>query len=251
MQRYFIDPSQVQGQSIAIEGDDAKHIAKVLRYQIGDQVICSDNTGNNYICEISRIDAKTIHLRIISSHLPCNEPEIFVTLYQGMTKADKMEWIIQKGTEIGVSAFVPVEMKRSIAKWESDRESKKIDRWRKIAKEAAEQAHRSKIPDVQAPIRFKELLKLSTADSSTLTLLAYEKSEHNQGLLSLLKEYPEVKKIALIVGPEGGISEEELQEALQCGIQAINLGPRVLRTETAGMVAASGILFFHQELGEK
>jgi 16S rRNA (uracil1498-N3)-methyltransferase len=249
MQRYFVESNQIINDKIEIFGDDAKHINKVMRYQQGDKVICSDNLGRSYIAEILSIYTKQVILRIVEEEISNNEPTVHITLYQGLTKADKMEWIIQKGTEIGISSFVPVEMKYSITKWESDRSNKKIERWRKIAKEAAEQSQRRKIPDIHNAYKFKALIDNITSKHS-LTMLAYEKSEHSQGILALMNQHANYNNFGLIIGPEGGVSDEERNIAIEKGVKLINLGPRILRAETAGLVAASGILFFHQQLGE-
>lgn len=248
MQRYFIEPTQIQGNEILITDDDAKHIAKVMRNDVGDQVICASE-GRSYLAEIRAVDAKSVSLSIINELTISNEPTIDITIYQGLTKADKMEWIIQKGTEIGVNTFVPVEMKYSVTKWESDRGSKKLDRWQKIAKEAAEQAQRSRIPTIKPAISFKEMIT-EISKKHSLTMLAYEKSEHSQGIFALLKQHQGIHDFAIIIGPEGGISEQERDLAMQQGVSLINLGRRILRTETAGLIAATGVLFYHQQLGE-
>jgi len=249
MQRYFIGSKQIINDKIDIFGDDAKHINKVMRYQPGDKVICTDNIGRSYIAEILSMNAKQVILRIVEEEINNNEPTVHITLYQGLTKADKMEWIIQKGTEIGISSFVPVEMKYSITKWEADRGNKKIERWQKIAKEAAEQSQRSKIPEIHNADSFKSLIN-NIIPKHSLTMLAYEKSEHSQGILALMNQHVDCNDFGLIIGPEGGISDEEKNMAIENGVKLINLGPRILRAETAGLVAASGILFFHQQLGE-
>lgn len=249
MQRYFVESVDITNGEAVITGDDVKHISRVMRYQIGDQVICSDHMGNSYQCAISAIDTKQVDLRIVAEIVESNEPMTKITLYQGLMKADKMEWVLQKGTEIGISAFVPVEMKFSVTKWEADRRDKKLDRWRKIVKEAAEQSHRSIIPDVQSAISFQSLVK-ERAGKHSLTVLAYEKSEHSQGILALIRQYPDIRDVAIIIGPEGGVSEQERLLAIEHGVQLVNLGPRILRAETAGLIAAAGVLFINQELGE-
>lgn len=249
MQRYFIEPENLANEQITISGDDAKHIARVMRNKIGDRVICSDRSGNSYICEISHIEVKQITLDIVSDFSENNEPRVRITLYQGLMKADKMELVLQKGTEIGISTFVPVDMKFSVSKWEQDRQDKKLERWRKIVKEAAEQSHRSIIPEVLSAISFRDLVQ-GVLEKHSLVLLAYEKSQLSQGILALLKQHPDSTDIAIIIGPEGGVSEQECQMAVDNGVHLVNLGPRILRAETAGLVAATGVLFVNGELGE-
>ncbi|OEF96234.1 16S rRNA (uracil(1498)-N(3))-methyltransferase [Desulfuribacillus alkaliarsenatis] len=248
MQRYFVDGNRINNNNITIDGDDAKHIIKVMRSEIGDKVICVSPEGDNYITEIINFDKNQVKLTVVEQIQDDNEPTINITLYQGLTKADKFEWIIQKGTEIGITSFVPVEMKYSVAKWDASKGEKKLERWQKIAKEAAEQSHRSKVPAISSALTFPQLLK--SVSKHSLTMLAYEKSEHSQGIFALLKQHPEIKDFAIIIGPEGGVSEQEKLQAVNAGVKLINLGPRILRTETAGIVAATGVLFYHQQLGE-
>lgn len=249
MQRYFVMNNNIENNSIRIVDEDAHHISKVMRFQQRDILLCIDEDANSYKCAIEDIGNNYIIVKIIDKIEESNEADIDITIYQALIKSDKMEWVIQKGTELGVKSFVPVSMTYSIAKIDTDRQDKKINRWQKIAKEAAEQSERNIIPHISQPMTFEEMIAdINMVD--TLPLLAYERSKHSQGILSLIKKYPDYKKFAIIIGPEGGLCPEEIDLAHKSGIHLVNLGPRILRTETAAIVAVSGLMFNHGQLGE-
>jgi len=175
------------------------------------------------------------------------EPSTSVWIAQSLPKGDKFETVIQKGTEIGVTAFIPFVSARTIVQYDAKKETKRLARWRKIAKEAAEQAHRGKVPDVREAIGWKELLKL--AGEAALTVFCYEKEDGTQ-LKDVLRSAPRPVDgpILVVIGPEGGFTESEAEEAENAGCKLTGLGRRILRTETAGMVAASCILYEYGEM---
>lgn len=239
MQRYFVDKNQFFSDKVIIAGDDVHHITKVMRNNIGDKIICSNGHGQDAIVEIIEIENKQIVCKITDEHLENREPRTHITLVQGLPKADKMELIIQKGTEVGVSAFLPFTSERTIVQLDQKKEQKRLERWDKIAKEAAEQAHRSLIPKILPVVSFKELLKLN---EDGLTLIAYEK-ENSRTLYQVLEQNNNVDKVFLIIGPEGGFSEQEIIAAEKNGAVSVSLGKRILRTETAGIVGVANILY--------
>ncbi len=243
MQRYFVNPNNFLDDKVIIVGDDVHHILKVLRYKAGDKVICSDNQGKSVIAIIESINHEQIECNVVSSTEEDNEPLLDITLAQALPKSDKMDFIIQKGTEIGITSFLPFISERTIVQLNDKKEQKRMERWGKIAKEAAEQSHRSKIPKILPIINFKELLKNI---DSTFTLIAFEK-EKTITLFEALESNRDIKKVLLVIGPEGGFTEREIEQATLHGANSISLGKRILRTETAGLVGTANILYHFEE----
>ncbi|MCH5583850.1 16S rRNA (uracil(1498)-N(3))-methyltransferase [Shimazuella sp. AN120528] len=243
MQRYFITPDQLIGDVIHITGDDVHHIRTVLRSQIGDTFICC-MMGMDYLVEIESISSSAVNCHVIESSPSIGEPSVQVTLAQGLPKGEKFEWILQKGTELGATAFLPFSSSRTIVKLEGNKVPKKRDRWAKIVKEAAEQSHRGIIPSVELPLNWKALL--SEIPNYDVAIIAYEKG----GLaLQTVPFIQESKSILMIIGPEGGFSEQEIGEAVEHGAKPITLGNRILRTETAAISLLSCLMFLQNELG--
>lgn len=239
MQRYFVNKEQFSDNQVIITGDDVHHISKVLRGNIGDKIICANGEGYDVDAEIVSIDSKRVVCRIVNTLVDSREPKIELILAQALPKADKMDLIIQKGTEIGVTTFLPFTSERTIVQLNDKKEQKRVERWEKIAKEAAEQAHRSRVPKILPITTIKELLNnLDTV----LPLIAYEKEDTNS-LSKVLTKGLSDKKILLIIGPEGGFTEKEIRIAEEKGAIPISLGKRILRTETAGIVGAANIIY--------
>lgn len=252
MQRYFIESEQFGEQQVVITGDDARHIGKVMRSKPGDEFIVSDGVSREALVKIISIEPGEVEAEIVSQLEPTGEPWLQVTIAQSLPKGDKMETVIQKCTEIGAAAFLPFISERTVVQYDMKKEEKRIQRWRKIAKEAAEQAHRSKIPAVVAPVSWRELIA-AFADFE-LVCLCYEQ-ENGQGLRDALRpfvaglETEQAYRIAVVVGPEGGFSEAEVTAAVQAGAVSIGLGRRILRTETAAMAALTCIMYESGEMG--
>ncbi|MFT9487050.1 MAG: 16S rRNA (uracil(1498)-N(3))-methyltransferase [Tepidibacillus sp.] len=244
MQRYFVPKEQFNEDRVTILGDDAHHLIKVLRSEPGDQIICSNGEGLDVLAEITSIEAKQVDCRILSKLEGTREPKVEIILAQGLPKADKMDLIIQKGTEIGVKSFIPFTSERTIVQLNDKKEKKRLERWEKIAKEAAEQAQRSVIPNILPVHSWKELLQIIKNEWS---LIAFEQ-ESTKTLYQVLSNNLEVKRVLLIIGPEGGFSNQEVIEAENQGSISISLGNRILRTETAGLVGVANILY-HLERG--
>ncbi|MCQ6266279.1 16S rRNA (uracil(1498)-N(3))-methyltransferase [Fictibacillus sp. WQ 8-8] len=248
MQRYFVSSAEMNDSSVTIIGDDANHIVKVMRMEIGDHVICSDNQGRVALCEITEIDRDTVQTSIIESIQESKESPIRVTIAQGIPKGDKLETIVQKGTELGAMAFLPFSSSRCIVKWDEKKGQKKTQRLEKIAKEAAEQSHRSRIPDILSPVSFKSLLK--QAAEFDYKIVAYEeeaKIGETKRLSELFNQMAPGTSILCAIGPEGGLSEQEVDELKEADFIPCGLGPRILRTETASSYILSAISY-HFEL---
>lgn len=235
-----------------ITGDDAHHIANVMRTRAGETIIVSDGVSREVRATITEIGKGRIVARVTEALPMLAEPKLLVTIAQSLPKGDKMETVIQKGTEIGASRFIPFVSERTVVQYDGKKETKRLERWHKIAKEAAEQAHRNRIPDVVAPMTWKQLLQsVREADAA---FFCYEKEDANilkQALQLAISKRGRVDgmNVLLIVGPEGGFTEGEAQEAEQAGCVSVKLGARILRTETAGLVGLTCLLYETGEMG--
>lgn len=244
MRKFFVDSNQITEKEIKIIGDDVNHIRNVLRLEIGEKLkIGNKDTSENYVCEIHDISKDGIICTIVEKTESVVEGNVELTVFQGLPKADKMELIIQKGTELGVHSFVPVEFKRSIVKLDGKDAVKKIERWQKIAEMASKQSGRDIIPKINNVQNIKNVCKL--IDNYDIVLLAFENEENNllKSELIKLKDTKEKYKIAIIIGPEGGIEDSEVQELKQFGAKVVTLGKRILRTETAPLNMVSIIMY--------
>lgn len=252
MQRYFVTPEQFGTDNVRIDGEDARHIAKVMRGKAGDKLIVSDGVSREALVEIALIEVGEVTVNILETLDMTHEPRIKITVAQSLPKGDKMETVIQKCTEIGAVGFVPFLSDRTIVQYDERKESKRLDRWRKICKEAAEQAHRNIVPSVASPLSWKQLMQ--TFKEYDAVYFCYEKEEGLQLRTSvapwLSSLSPAINgKVMVVVGPEGGFTLEECQKAEEAGAVSVGLGPRILRCETAGMVAAACILYESGEMG--
>lgn len=246
MPRFFVRNEQVKEKTIEILGEDIKHIKNVLRKQIGDKLeICNQDTKKSYICEIERLEDKSILTKIIEE-LKKDDNKISVDIYQGLPKADKMELIIQKSVELGVNAIIPVAMKRCVVKIDTKDETKKITRWQKIAESAAKQSGRNTIPEIKNVINIEKVNQLIKEYDSVI--VAYENEKENTIKHELLKLKEKVKtnnkiKIAIVIGPEGGLEEKDVELLKQNGAKIVTLGNRILRTETVALNVLSIIMY--------
>lgn len=254
MQRYFIPPDRFEADRITVTGDDAHHLTRVMRAEIGDTFICSDGREREALVEITQLGKDTVEAAIVESLSMTSEPDVNVWVAQSLPKGDKMETVIQKGTEIGASRFIPFISERTIVQYDERKESKRLERWHKIAKEAAEQAHRNRIPGIESMHSWKQLL--ARAGDFALALICYEKEgqlQLRELLRGMVGEQGEKsglpKQVLLIIGPEGGFTEKEIAEAERAGCKPVSLGKRILRTETAALVGVTCILYESGEMG--
>ncbi|MFC3745433.1 RsmE family RNA methyltransferase [Paenibacillus sp. GCM10012306] len=252
MQRYFVTPEQFSGDTVTIGGEDARHIAKVMRGKEGDKLIVSDGSSREALVEIVQIEIGEITTNVVEVLEMTHEARVKITVAQSLPKGDKMETVIQKCTEIGAVSFQPFLSERTIVQYDERKEGKRLERWRKICKEAAEQAHRNIIPLVEPPVSWKLLLQ-SFAEYDAV-YFCYEKEEGLQlrsaaaPKLEALKNQS-IVKIMVVVGPEGGFTTDEAVKAEAAGAVPVGLGSRILRCETAGMVAAACLLYESGEMG--
>lgn len=244
MRKFFVNDENVVENKINILGTDVNHIKNVLRLKKDDEIqICNQKTHENYICKILNIENNCIQTEILKKIEALAEGNIELHIFQGLPKADKMELIIQKGTELGVSKFIPVSFKRSIVKLSGKDEIKKIERWQKIAEVAAKQCHRDLVPEVKKIITVKNICHLIS--EYDIVLVAYEEELQNyiKNELLKIKNTKEKLKIAVVIGPEGGIEKEEVEILKEAGAKIISLGKRILRTETVALQTASIIMY--------
>ncbi|KEO83794.1 16S rRNA (uracil(1498)-N(3))-methyltransferase [Tumebacillus flagellatus] len=246
MQRYFVQPDAIADGRVTITGDDVKHIVRVMRMEAGEEVIVCDGLGRAFRVELTDLGDSSVEANIVEELAQSPEPAVKITLAQGLPKGDKMELIVQKGTEVGIARFLPVDMARCVVQYDAKKEAKRRERWQKIAKEAAEQAHRNLIPSIGEPMSFKQVM--SSLDGFDLVVVPYE-GEKARSLREVLADAPDARHICVLIGPEGGIADAEIETALSKGALPVTLGPRILRTETAGLVAATCIYYHYGEMG--
>ncbi|WP_338451567.1 16S rRNA (uracil(1498)-N(3))-methyltransferase [Niallia oryzisoli] len=247
MQRYFASYSP-ENHCFIITGEDCHHISKVMRMKEKDEILCVSEDQKTAVCSIAEISTDQVIADVIQWKEESVELPVQVTIVSGLPKGDKFEWIIQKGTELGASKFIPFTADRSVVKWDGKKADKKIIRWQKIAKEAAEQSHRTVIPEITQPVNLSSLLKY--AEGYDVKLVAYEE-EARLGevkvLVSSLNELEKGGSLLVLFGPEGGLSTGEVEKLIAGGFRPCGLGPRILRTETAPLYLLSAVSY-HLEL---
>lgn len=245
MAKFFVDYHDVKESTIRItDADDRKHMTKVLRLGIGDTISVSDSVQFEYAAEITAIEKDHIEARILDKQKFAREPELKITLFQGIPKQGKMETIIQKTVELGVYSIVPVFTDRTVVV-DHGNFYKKIERWQKIADEAVKQCKRGIIPQIQKEMMFQEMI--NSIVKYDLIVFPYENEEEYsiKDHLRGLKDKP--RTVAVIIGPEGGFSDSEAEALKKTGARSVTLGKTILRTETAGMTAI-GMTMYELEL---
>lgn len=244
MQHFFVTPEQVNDKKILIQGIDVNHIKNVLRMKIGEQLEINDGNEFKYIGHIESFEEGCVVVEIEGVLMADTELPSKIYLFQGLPKADKMELIVQKAVELGVTEVIPVSMKRCVVKLDDKKKDKKVERWQAIAASAAKQAARGIIPKVSSVMTFKEALQY--AGTMDVVLLPYELAEGMESTRNLINEIKAGQSIAVFIGPEGGFEKEEIEFAKLIHAKPITLGKRILRTETAGITTLS-ILMYHLE----
>lgn len=247
MDRFFVDKKNInlENNTCIIEGEDVKHISKVLRCRIGEELEVCDNNNNEYICEITNIDKNQVELNILEKVDIQRESDLKIKVYQGLPKGPKMEMILQKLTEVGVDEIILVQTKRTVVKVDDKKEDKKLERWERIIYEAAKQSKRGKIPSLRGVLTFKEAL--ADMKENDFNIAPYE-NEKTKSIKQAIKGV-NINNIGIFVGPEGGFEETEIEAIEDIGGQSVSLGPRILRTETASLVASSIVLYELSDLG--
>lgn len=246
MSKFFVKQNQIENNFIKVIGEDVNHITNVLRMRKNDEIqLCNQDTGENYLATITNIFKDCVECEIKEKIETTTESNVHITLFQGIPKFEKMELIIQKCTEIGVKNIVPVMMERTVVKLDDKVATKKLERWQKIAEIASKQSMRDCIPNVENIIKIKEI----DTSKFDIVLVAYENEEHNmlKTELNKLKITGREYNIAIVVGPEGGISGKEINILKEKNAVFVSLGKRILRTETAGLVMLGNIIYELEE----
>lgn len=241
MPKFFTSHENIKGNTIIIDSEDAAHITKVLRLGREDIITVCDGKGTDYIVKISEIESNRIICDVEDKKKCETESELEVTLYQGLPKGSKMDYIIQKTTELGIKRIVPVAMSRCVVKLENKKaEEKKQQRWQKIAAEAAKQSGRGIIPEVAMPVTLDRAIE--ELKSKDLAFAPYECEENNR-IRDVLTSETDIKSAGFIIGPEGGFDLTEIEKIKESGIKPVTLGKRILRTETAGEAVLAMVMY--------
>ncbi len=244
MHRFFIEKRDIVNDRVTIKGEDAHHISRVLRLKEGDTITLCDGEGIDYAAAVGNIDKHSIETVIKGKSPSKGEPGVNAVLYQGIPKSAKMDTIIQKCTELGVKRIVPIYTQRTVVILGSEKDKKKkLERWGKIAEEAAKQSGRGVIPYIDMPMTLSEAIK--DAAALDMAIIPYE-LEKDLSIREVLKGNK--ADIGFFIGPEGGFASEEIEEARKAGIVPVTLGSRILRTETAGIVVLTCIMYHYDQM---
>jgi 16S rRNA (uracil1498-N3)-methyltransferase len=241
MYQFFVEPAQVREHEIVIVGSDVNHIGNVLRMKPGECIRVSDNSGKSYFCHIREITPDSVLADIDEADVSGTELPSRIFLFQGLPKADKMELIIQKSVELGVSEVIPVAMKNCVVRLDEKKAASKTARWQAIAESAAKQSKRAVIPQVHAPLSWKEALNF--AKTLDIMLVPYENERGMDATRELIGKIMPGQSVGILIGPEGGFSDAEIAETDSLGFSRISLGRRILRTETAGLATLAMLVF--------
>lgn len=239
MYHFFVSEEQINGENAYIEGSDVNHIVNVLRMRTGEELLISVKGDWDYLCKIDDIETDRVNLKVLES-MEQRELPVNITLLQGIPKSDKLEMIIQKAVELGVSEIIPVKTKRVVVKIDEKKVDTKVNRWNAIAESAAKQSKRSIIPKVHEPMSIDNALEI--VKDFGVKLIPYENADGIEKTRKILDSMDKTKNIAIFIGPEGGFEESEVEKIKDSGFEVITLGKRILRTETAGLALLSNIM---------
>ena len=268
MHHFFIPPDWFEGDKVTLRGPLVHQLRDVLRLMPGDGIVVLDDSGWEYEVQLNTIEQEQALGQIQNKLLARTEPRAKITLYQSLLKGDKFEWVLQKGTELGIVEFVPIVCDRCVVGSVDDVSKAKLERWQRIVLEAAEQSRRARLPRLQTPLLFSQACE--RARRADLALLSWE-GERTRSLRSMLTQYDALPikvhgktssmpaiagretgrkpfSISVFVGPEGGFTTREVDQARRYGLAPVSLGPRILRAETAALAAATMILYQLEDL---
>ncbi len=249
MHRFFVEDTSCQTDLVVDISTLSHQLLRVLRLRVGDEIILLDNQGFEYRTTIERLETSAATGRILEQTACAGEPSIALTLFQCALKGDRMEWVLQKGTELGVSAFVPVISERTVVRPASAIE-RKYERWHSIVREAAEQCGRGKLPLLLPPLSWQQAVQQA---NESVRLVPWEEAANTASFTAIVKDSfgigQAVRNVSLLIGPEGGISAEEVASAQEFGWRTVTLGPRILRAETAAIVSITALMLTLGEMG--
>jgi 16S rRNA (uracil1498-N3)-methyltransferase len=249
LHRFFVSNNDITSDRIEITGNDYQHISRSLRLQEGDNIIVCTGDGNDLLVQLDEFNDNSVVGRIVKKKRSSTEPQSEITIAQAIPKSRNMELVVQKTTEIGIKEIIPLHTKRTIVKLKGKKKKKRINRWQRIAEEAAKQSQRGIIPPIKDIHTIKQLKNLNEVYDLVLTLWADEEAKCLKKLMRGL-DRSKINKVLIIIGPEGGFTDKEI-----CLIKdelkghSVSLGPRIFRTETAGLVGLSALLYELDDLG--
>ena len=238
MARFFVEPAELTADQIILTGENAQH-AKVLRLKAGEQVLVCDGQGMECVCRVADVTPQEVTVEVLETRPSVTEARVKASVYMAFPKADKLEHVIQKATELGAYEIVAFPSGRCISKPDDKSLKKKLERWQKIAASAAEQSGRGRIPEVVVLGSFQEALK--RAAQADKALMFYENEQATT--LKMALEAGTYETVSLLTGPEGGLEEKEVEQARAAGLQVCTLGSRILRCETAPLCALSAVMY--------
>ena len=245
MARFFLPSANIQGDRGILSGQELTHLVKVLRLRAGDAVTLFDNTGWEHEAVIESLTSQQGELKILQSHPTGREPSLPITLAVGLTKGEKLDFVIEKSTELGVTTVIPFISDYAVPKLDREKIRKRTERWQKIAVSAAKQCGRSRVPEVRRLCSFEDLVREYRPE--TLKLIFWE-DETEQSLGEVAEKYRETKNVLVVVGPEGGFSKKEMELANSQDFQSVHMGRRILRAETAALAALTLAQFLWGDL---
>lgn len=243
MNHFFVSPENIGEEEVYIRGTDVNHIKNVLRMKAGDELLISDGSSKDLVCVIEEMDrdADQIRCHITDKEAQIKEPETRFFLFQGLTKSDKFEFIIQKAVELGVYEIIPVKTARCVVKYDDKKQKNKVERWQKISESAAKQSRRGIIPEVKEIMDLESAL--SYASSLDTVIIPYENFKDMSSTREILESIEKGTSVGIFIGPEGGFESAEVEKAEAIGAKPITLGERILRTETAPLMILSILTF--------
>ncbi len=245
MPRFFLDDSAFhpEDNTVTLTGDDAHHIARSLRMAVGDYIVVCSPTAGAFSCALTLIRDDHVEAKVVAPILKTTEPPVDIHLFLAYPKGDKLETVIQKAVELGVTRITPFDSEFCIKRPDKNKIDARLPRWNRIAEEAAKQCGRTALPTVEAPISFGEMLE--EAGKAALPLFCYE-ADGAESLRHVLETRGGVPSVSVIVGAEGGFSPKEAAACCKAGFAVVNLGPRILRCETAPLYALSALSYFYE-----
>jgi len=235
MHSFYIDKKGVVGEKATLPKEEAKHALKVLRLGVGDEVGAMDGCGGRFTAVIEAVSGDSVTLNL-TGELPDNEAPVAITLYQGLPKADKLDFIVQKITELGAVRLVPVKMERCVVKLDAKDAQKRRERLEKIAHEATKQCKRAAMPEILEAMTWKQALQ--DMKNCDLVIVPWEEARGTR-VKDVYAQHPDAKRIGIVIGPEGGMSEGEIEAMREAGVLPVTLGPRILRAETAAVTSVA------------
>ena len=247
MYQFFVEDAQIGKEYITITGGDVNHIKNVLRMRPGEKIRVSSRSGQDFFCEIAELTDDFVQADILNEEVPDTELPARIYLFQALPKGDRMEYVIQKAVELGVYEIIPVAMRYCVVKLDQKKAAKKVERWQTISETAAKQSKRSMIPGVHPVMSYKEALEY--AKTCDINLVPYENERGMEATREALDKLQPGKSISILIGPEGGFSEQEIEAARQT-MDVISLGKRILRTDTAACCAMSMVMLRLESMGE-